>query len=80
MLSAFASEVGIFGIGLRVQRDIFARRHGHRTGYQSRDTGQQDVAMTSVNACAGTHARGSNTEHQAARRHDAVVGTKHSRA
>ena len=30
-LVRFTGEVGLFGVGLRAYRNIFARRHGHRT-------------------------------------------------
>jgi len=65
----FARQVGILGVRLRIDRDVFTSRHRHGPGHQPRDTGHQNVAVTR----AGSR----DTDHEAGRRHQAVVGAQH---
>ena len=71
-LLALAGEVGLFGIGLRTDRDIFARRHRHRAGDQAGDARQQDVALGGGG--------GGDAQDQAGGRDDAVIGAQHGGA
>jgi hypothetical protein len=64
-----ARQVGILGVRLRMNRDIFTSGHRHGSGHQPRDTGHQNVAVTR----AGSR----DTDHEAGCRHDAVVGAQH---
>jgi hypothetical protein len=52
-----------------MDRHVLAGRHRHGTGHQPCDPGHQDVAVTRPG--------GRDTEHQAGRRHDAVVGAEY---
>lgn len=72
-LGSLARQVGMFGIGLRADRDIFARRHRQRAADQRRRAGEQD------GRCAGAR-RGGDADDQARYRDDAVIGTQHRRA
>jgi hypothetical protein len=69
---AFQLEVGLFGVCLRVHGHVFARGHRHRPGHQAGDTRHHYVAVTGM--------RRRDTEHQARRRKDPVVGAQHRRA
>ena len=71
-LRAFQLEVGFFGVGLRVHRHVFTRRHRHRSGDQAGDPRHHHVAVRRMGGC--------HTEHQAGRREDAIVGAQYRRA
>jgi hypothetical protein len=61
-----ACQVGLFGIMLRTDRDMFARSHGHGARHQCRQRCNQD---------AGPRTAGrSDAEDQAGRGKNAVVG------
>ncbi|AFL55148.1 hypothetical protein USDA257_p04330 (plasmid) [Sinorhizobium fredii USDA 257] len=64
-LPPFACEVGLLGIRLRADRNIFPRRHRHRTGHQPGNTGDQDLGTS--------RRRRGNADDQARRRDDAVI-------
>ena len=44
-LLAFAREIGLFGIRLRTDGHIFASRHRHGAGHQSRNARDQDFVL-----------------------------------
>jgi len=64
-----ADKIGMFGIGLRAYRDIFARSHRHGSGHKPGDTRQQDIRPRCGSGC--------NAQDQAGSRNDPVIGTKH---
>ena len=68
-LCTFACEVGPFGIGLRADRDIFARRHGHCARHQTRNAGNEDRRSRRT--------RSRDTHDEAGGGDNAVIGTKH---
>ena len=59
----------MFGVGLRTDRDIFSRRHGHGAGDQTSHTRKQDIAL-------GAPGRG-HAENETCGRDDAVVCPEH---
>jgi hypothetical protein len=65
---ALAFEIGIFGIRLGTDRNIFASRHGHRTRDQAGQARDQHAATAGFS--------GSYADNQAGRGNDAVVRTK----
>jgi ABC-type transport system involved in cytochrome bd biosynthesis fused ATPase/permease subunit len=42
---ALKRKIGLFGIRLRMHRDILARRHGHRSGDQTGNAGNKNVGV-----------------------------------
>jgi hypothetical protein len=52
-----------------MDRYILAGRHRHGTGHQPGDPGHEDIAVTRPGGC--------DTQHQAGRRHDAIVRAQH---
>ncbi len=60
-----AIEIGLFAVGLRTDRDVFARGHRHRTGREARDSGHHHSGRRSVSRCY--------TDHKTRDRHDAIV-------
>ena len=67
-LRAFSGQVGLFGIGLRADRNILSGRHRHGAGNESSDAGDEDAAWFGV---GGGHA-----DDQARGRNDAIVGAE----
>jgi hypothetical protein len=70
--AALAIELGFFGVGLGMHRDVFAGGHRHRAGHQAGHAGDQHRLAAAVG-------RG-HPEHQAGGGHDAVVGAEHGGA
>jgi len=70
-LPRFACKVGMFGVGLRTDRNIFSRGHRHGAGDQPGHTGKQNIAL-------GSGGR-RHAEDQAGGRYDSVIGAKHCR-
>ena len=68
-LLGLACEIGMLGIGLRADGNIFTGRHRHRAGNKTGDTGQQDVARL---GSGGSHA-----DNETCRRDDTVIGAEH---
>ena len=62
---AFPCKIGLLGIRLRTYGNIFASRHRHCSGHQSRNTCDQDV----VSRCS----RRGNADNQTRGRNDAVI-------
>ena len=71
-LAAFAFEVGLFGVGLRADRDVFPRGHRQRACRQARDARQQHGR---ARGAAGGHA-----DDQAGRRDEPVIGAQNGGA
>src|ERR1019366_10469930 len=71
-LGAFALEVGLFGVGLRVDGHVLSGSHRHGSGDETGDAGDQYTGVSGV--------RGGDTEHQTGGGKDAVVGTQHGGA
>jgi hypothetical protein len=71
-LMAFTREVGPLGVGLRMDRHVFAGGHRHGACHQTGDAGHQDAAVA--------RARGRDTHHQTCDGNDPVIGAKHRRA
>ena len=67
-LLALLRQVGLLGIGLRMDRDVFAGGHRHGAGRQAGDAGQEQAALRGVGR---RHA-----DQQARGRDDAVVGAE----
>lgn len=71
-LRPFARQIGLFRVGLRTDRYIFAGRHRHRTRDQSCDPRHKHVVC-----CR----RGGGDAHdRAGSRNDAVIGAQYGRA
>ena len=42
-LALLTFKIGVLGIGLGTDRNIFSRRHGHGTGNKPSDSGKQNI-------------------------------------
>jgi hypothetical protein len=51
-LPALPLQVGPLGVGLRAHRQVLARRHGHGTGHQPGDPGDEDRRAEPADALA----------------------------
>ena len=71
-LGSLARQVGLFGVRLRMHRDVFAGRHRHGTRHQPGHARQQQAARVGVR-CRHAH-------DQAGGRHNAVVGAQYRSA
>lgn len=69
---AFQLKFGLFRVGLRVHRDVLTCSHRHRSGDQPCDARDQDVVVSAMRSC--------DSEHEAGRRKDAIVGTQYGRS
>ena len=67
----FSLKVGGFRIGLRADRDVFARRHRHRACRPAGEGGGEDLPAA--------RRGGGDADHEARRRDDAVIGPQHGR-
>jgi hypothetical protein len=67
-----ARNIGLFGIALRADRDIFARRHRHRACDQPGNTRYQNARLRGTSRC--------HPGNQAGRRNDTVIRTQYRRA
>ena len=70
--TALQVERGLFGIGLRADRNVLARRHRHRARDEAGDPRDHHAGMRRM--------RRRDPEHQACGRNDAIVGAQHRRA
>ena len=70
-LFGLAGPIGIFGVGLRTDRHIFARGHRHRTRHEARNTRHQYGRGRSL--------RRRHTHNQTGGRNDAIVRAKDGR-
>ncbi len=68
---AFTREIRVFRVGLRADRDVFTRRHGHRAGHEAGKAGDQDGAAVSTG--------GGDADYETRCRDDSVVRTKDRR-
>ena len=71
-LVALARQVGLFGVGLRMHRHVFAGGHRHGARHQPRHARDQDGRVAGMG-------RG-HADHQAGGGDDAVVGAQHGGA
>jgi hypothetical protein len=68
-LSTFPVQIGALGVRLRADGYVLARSHRHRSGDQTRQTGDENLATRGAGRC--------DTNHQTGRRPDAIVGPEH---
>lgn len=69
--TGLARKVGLFGVGLRADRDVFACRHGHRPGDEPGEARDQYLGFS--RSCRG------DADNQARSRHESVIGAQHGR-
>ena len=67
-----ARKIGLLGVGLRADRDIFARRHRHGAGNQTGQTGDEDLGPPGP--CGG------HAHDQTGGRDKAIIRPQHRRA
>ena len=65
-------QVGVLGIGLRLNRDVLAGGHGKCARHHARDAGEHHAALSDT-------ARG-DANHEAGNRHDAIIRAEDGRA
>ena len=68
-LAPLAREIGLFGVGLGMNRNVFTGRHRHRACHHSRNSRDQNTRSRRFGS--------SDTEHEAGRRDNPVVRAEH---